>query len=130
MTTPITQTRVDTIRDHLANERTFLAWVRTSISIIVFGFVVAKFGITLREFFLIQSHVVKEDGASLYIGVGFMVVGIFIAPLALVRYRTNMHRIDANQFKPTDVIAVLLGLVTAFFGAILATYLILTAQTI
>ena len=36
--------------DDLANQRTFLAWIRTSISIIVFGFVVAKFGITSRRF--------------------------------------------------------------------------------
>ncbi len=42
--------------DHLANERTFLAWIRTSISIIVFGFVVARFGITLREFLRMQGN--------------------------------------------------------------------------
>jgi hypothetical protein len=39
------------VTEHLSNERTFLAWVRTSISVIVFGFVVAKFGVTLRQFF-------------------------------------------------------------------------------
>ena len=41
--------------DHLSNERTFLAWIRTSISVIVFGFVVARFGITLREFLRFEN---------------------------------------------------------------------------
>lgn len=130
MTSILTPASVDKIRDHLANERTFLAWIRTSISIIVFGFVVAKFGITLREFLLVQNHVVKGSGASLSIGVGFMTMGIFLAPLALIRYRITMRHIDTEQFKPASAIAVLLGVVTALFGAILTIYLIFTSQTI
>lgn len=126
----ITPTKIDNVRDHLANERTFLAWIRTSISIIVFGFVVAKFGITLREFLFIQSRAVKESGASLSIGVGFMVMGIFMALLATIRYQITMHRIDSNQFKPTSTIIILVGGVAALFGAILTIYLILTARTI
>ena len=34
--------------DHLANERTFLAWIRTSIGIMAFGFVVVKFSLFLN----------------------------------------------------------------------------------
>lgn len=37
------------VRDHLANERTMLAWVRTSIAIMALGFVVARFGLLIRE---------------------------------------------------------------------------------
>lgn len=130
MTTLITTPKSDKTRDHLANERTFLAWIRTSISIIVFGFVVAKFGITLREFMLIQSHIVKDSSFSLSIGVGFMIMGILIALLAMIRYQITMHRIDADQFKPTSTIVIVLGALTALFGAILTIYLILTANTI
>src|SRR5471030_2813817 len=104
-----TPAKSDNVRDHLANERTFLAWIRTSISIIVFGFVVAKFGITLREFLLLQSHSAKESSTSLMIGVGFMAIGTFIACLALIRYRKTMYLIDTNQFKPASGITVLLG---------------------
>jgi putative membrane protein len=130
MTTLTTLAKVDKTRDHLANERTFLAWIRTSISIIVFGFVVAKFGITLREFLLLQTHTAKESGISLYIGVGFMVMGVFMSLISVIRYRITMQRIETDQFKPTSLIVVLLGMVTAFFGAILVLYLILTAQTV
>lgn len=130
MTNTSIQTKTDKIRDHLANERTFLAWIRTSISIIVFGFVVGKFGLTLREFLLIQNHTVKESGASLSIGVGFMIMGIIMSLLSLTRYRTTMHCIDTEQFKPSNAIIVFLGIVTALFGAIMAIYLISTTETI
>jgi putative membrane protein len=48
MRNSIAPTKIGKATDHLANERTFLAWIRASISIIVFGFVVVKFGITSR----------------------------------------------------------------------------------
>jgi len=35
-------------REHLANERTFLAWLRTGIAIVVFGFAIARFAIAIR----------------------------------------------------------------------------------
>jgi inner membrane protein YidH len=114
--------------DHLANERTFLAWIRTSISIIVFGFVVARFGITLREFLRVQGNADHESGLSLLIGVGFITMGIFMALAATFRYRTTMRQLDADQFKPAGTIVVVLGVIAALFGVILAIYLIFTAQ--
>jgi putative membrane protein len=115
---------------HLANERTFLAWIRTSISIIVFGFVVAKFGITLREFLRVQGAAVRESGESLVIGVGFIAMGIFMAMAAWFRYRTTMRRIEAGEFKPAGAIVTVLTVVAAVFGIILAVYLIYTARAL
>ena len=114
--------------DHLANERTFLAWIRTSISIIVFGFVVAKFGITLRELLQTQSRGPSESGLSLLIGVGFMSMGIFMALVSLVRYRATMKQLMAGRFEPADTVVTALGVASAIFGAILAGYLIFTAR--
>jgi putative membrane protein len=122
--------KLDKTRDHLANERTFLAWIRTSISIIVFGFVVAKFGITLREFLLVQSRAIKHSNNSLSIGVGFMAMGVLIALIAMIRYRIVLRNIETDQFKPTSIIAILLGIFTALFGVILVVYLITTAQSL
>lgn len=122
---------MDNTNNHLANERTFLAWIRTSLSIIVFGFVVAKFGIALREFLMIQHHApMKGSNDSLGIGIVFMSVGTIIGLIALVQYRIIMHRIDANQFKPTSGLITLLGVFTAIFGAVLVIYLMLTAQSL
>src|ERR1700691_107242 len=93
MTTSNSSSEIGKASDHLANERTFLAWIRTSISIIVFGFVVAKFCITLREFLRMQGNTEHESGMSLAIGVGFMAMGIFMAPVSLIRYRATMNRL-------------------------------------
>jgi inner membrane protein YidH len=112
--------------DHLANERTFLAWIRTSISIIVFGFVVAKFGITLREFLHLQGHAESESGMSLVMGVAFMGMGVFMALMALVRYRITLRRLESGQFEPARGVIIFLGVITAAFGLILAGYLLLT----
>jgi putative membrane protein len=116
--------------DHLANERTFLAWIRTSISIIVFGFVVAKFGITLREFLRISGNAAHESGTSLMIGLGFMVMGIFMALVAGYRYRVTMRSLDAGNFKPAGAIVTILAVLAALLGTILAVYLIYTARAL
>jgi putative membrane protein len=115
--------------DHLANERTFLAWIRTSISIIVFGFVVAKFGITLRQFLRLQNEVAQSRALSLGIGIGFMVMGVFMALVAVIRYHLTLRLLEAGQFKPARGIIVFLGMLTALFGLVLVTYLVLTAHS-
>jgi putative membrane protein len=130
MTASVPPAKLGKASDHLANERTFLAWIRTSISIIVFGFVVAKFGITLREFLRMQGNGEQESGTSLGIGVGFMAMGIFMALVSLVRYRTTMNRLNADEFQPAGAIVTVLSVIAALFGAILAAYLIFTARTL
>jgi len=100
------------------------------ISIIVFGFVVAKFGITLREFLRVQGNTAHETGMSLTIGVGFMAMGIFMAFVSLIRYRTTMKRLNAAEFQPADAIVTVLAVIAALFGTILAVYLIYTGRTL
>jgi len=126
---PETQ-QVSKASDHLANERTFLAWIRTSISIIVFGFVVAKFGITLRQFLRLQGQAPTSSGMSLGMGVVFMATGVVMAILALVRYRITMHRLEQDTFKPASAVIVVLGVITALLGVALGGYLILTASSL
>jgi putative membrane protein len=116
--------------DHLANERTFLAWIRTSISVIVFGFVVAKFGITLRELLRVGHQAQRESVFSLDIGLGFMAMGIFMAFVAMIRYRVTLRRLETNDFKPARSVVVFLGLITALFGIILGGYLLFTGRVV
>lgn len=120
----------DTTNNHLANERTFLAWIRSSISIIVFGFVVSKFGIALREFFLVQGHHIKESNDSLIMGVVFMGVGITTALTSMIRYQITRRRIEAGDFKPANITIILLGLFAATFGIVLMIYLIVATKSI
>lgn len=81
--------------EHLANERTFLAWVRTSIAIISLGFVVAKFDVWMRELSgnnpgpkIMAAH----PQASLFIGLGMMAIGALFVALAAHRY----HRVTGD----------------------------------
>ena len=116
--------------DHLANERTFLAWVRTSISVIVFGFVVAKFGITLRQFFRFENLNQRETGNSLALGVSFMVVGILMSILAVWRYQSTRVQIEAANFRPANKTVYVVGAITAFLGVLLVYYLLTTTRTL
>jgi putative membrane protein len=116
--------------DHLANERTFLAWVRTSISVIVFGFVVAKFGITLRQFFRFENLDPHETGISLALGVSFMVVGILMAILAIWRYQSTRVQIEQANFQPANKIIYVVGVLTAALGTVLVYYLLATTRSL
>jgi len=51
-------------RDHLANERTFLAWVRTGAAIVVFGFAIGRFSIAMRQLTALQGHPVRTAEIS------------------------------------------------------------------
>ncbi len=116
--------------DHLANERTFLAWMRTSISVIVFGFVVAKFGITLRQFFRFENLEPHETGISLALGIGFMVVGILMAIVAIWRYQSTRLQIEQARFRPANKLIYVVGAVTAGLGLVLVYYLLATAHSL
>ena len=118
------------VTDHLSNERTFLAWVRTSISVIVFGFVVAKFGITLRQFFRFENLDQHESGTSLALGVSFMVVGILMAVLSIWRYQSTRVQIEQDAFRPANKTIYVVGGVTALLGVFLIYYLLTTTKTL
>jgi putative membrane protein len=112
--------------DHLANERTYLAWIRTSISVIVFGFAVAKFGTTLREILYSRGVEDRSSGLSLVIGIGFMAMGVAMSLMSCVRYQRTRAMLDAGTFRPANRSVVAVAFVAAAFGAILAGYLVYT----
>jgi uncharacterized membrane protein YidH (DUF202 family) len=96
----------------------------------VFGFVVAKFGITLREFLRVQEKTTEKSGMSLAIGITFMLFGIFMAIAALTRYHRTRRRLEDGHFEPAGPIITVLSTVTALFGVILGVYLFYTSRTL
>lgn len=63
----------------LAAERTFLAWVRTGLALMGFGFVVARFGLFMREMAALQKLPSgATHGSSLWIGVGLVALGVLL----------------------------------------------------
>jgi putative membrane protein len=112
----------------LAAERTFLAWIRTGLALMGFGFVVARFGLFLREIAAMRAQTaVDPPGASLLVGMTLVVLGVVVNLYAAVHYRRVIDRLNRNQtlyFR-----ALSLGTVTAvalaLLGAALAAYLAL-----
>ena len=113
-------------RDHLANERTLLAWVRTSIAVIGLGFIVARFGLLLRELGATNPHPLPS-GVSTVTGVALTVCGVVVLLLSLQRYRTVGDGIERNEYGWSPRLAIALTLVLAAAGVLLAIYLIITA---
>lgn len=73
--------------DTLANERTFLAYIRTALSFIAFGFVIARFSLFAKEFAqVIHSKDISSAGLSTTFGTGMALFGIVIAALGAWRY--------------------------------------------
>jgi putative membrane protein len=122
---------IERYSDHAANERTFLAWVRTAIAIMAFGFLVAKFDLFLRlQGALSATHTAPGTGGFVgdVAGLALFVLGAVMMLLAIIRFRLTAQDIDAAEIRPgpgerLDVaLVVLLGLL----GIALFIYLVYT----
>ncbi|MEJ5089437.1 YidH family protein [Sphingobacterium faecium] len=108
--------------DHLANERTFLAWIRTSIGIMGFGFVVVKFSLFVKQVSLIlhnQQHTIQK-GYSAAIGVTLVALGAMTALFAYLNYKKVEKEIDKDTYGSSNPLIVF-----ATFGLILVSALLI-----
>ena len=86
-----------TVTSHLANERTFLSWVRTALGIITLGFAISRFGITLTS----KLDVLLGIPYSLTVGIALVLFGGGIVLLAFLRYRKNQKMIFSKSYMTT-----------------------------
>lgn len=115
-------------RDHLANERTFLAWVRTGAAIVVFGFAIGRFAIAMRQLTALQGHPVRTAGMSVWMGSSAIIAGVALVVAGLVRYRKTRAQLDSGTFEPAGFVVDLITILTVLFGLALAGYLIYTER--
>ena len=115
--------------EHLANERTFLAWVRTSIAIIGVGFVVARFGLWLERMPGASPlpHAGKP-GWSMPIGAGIMAVGALLSALAAWHYHRVSREIEQGKVLPAFGLVTLVGGLVVLIAAVMIGYLLLGVQ--
>src|SRR5208282_6263122 len=121
---PGTSASSDRASDHLANERTFLAWLRTGLAIVVFGFAIGRFAIAVRQFMQWQGRTVTGGGFSVWFGTAAMLAGVALTLAGLVRYRRTRAMIERGGFEPAGFVVDLVGILTAVFGLALAAYLV------
>jgi|688.fasta_scaffold936148_1 putative membrane protein len=129
----IKQTPKGNTTDHLANERTFLAWIRTCIAIMAFGFVVEKFTLFLRQIanlinagFLVssaKSTPVATNYSSIF-GVLLVLLGGVMCIMAFFKFRTTEKQIINNNYAPSILLEVMLTLIILLVGLFLVIYLL------
>jgi putative membrane protein len=114
--------------DHAANERTFLAWVRTAIAIMAFGFLVEKFDLFLE----VAAPSLVDSTLSLpgqrfgnFAGLALIVLGTAIVAIAAIRFRITAKNIDSEELHPGPGarIDVALALLLVALGCALFLYL-------
>jgi inner membrane protein YidH len=115
------------LSDYLAAERTLLAWIRTGLALMGFGFVVARFGLFLQQLQLVRgAKPTPVYGLSLWLGTALIAAGIAVNLLAAYHHLQLIRSLDRGETNPhstTQAIAVAFFL--ALIGVVMAVYLII-----
>jgi putative membrane protein len=124
--TPETPAKIGDRRVHLANERTFLAWIRTAIAIMAFGFVLEKFSLFVRQLdaYLGKSAPSPSPGYSSVFGIVLICLGSLMGVLAFLRFRTVERQINEGSYTSSPLLSLLLTLALVAVAAFLVMYLV------
>jgi putative membrane protein len=113
-------------RDHAANERTLLAWIRTGIALMAFGFAIARFGLFLREITPAGSVPSRGEHAmgSGWFGVVLVILGLVTNLAAMIRYiRIREALQERRSIAPGAMLAYALGIGSALVALAMAAML-------
>jgi putative membrane protein len=116
------------VADHLANERTFLAWIRTSIGIMGFGFVVVKFSLFTREISMALGAESSrpQPGYSHLIGIMLVALGGLVIVFSYFRYLATQKQIDRGVYYQSDFFAKATTIFIFLICVVLLIYLLET----
>lgn len=110
--------------DHLANERTFLAWMRTNLGIMAFGFVIERFSFFVKEIALYSGKEnVSLQGSSGF-GIVLVALGAVLCLFAYFKYKETEKQINLETHRPSNVLNILLAFSLFFMGLVLIAYLL------
>ena len=115
-------------RVFFAAERTFLAWIRTGLALMGFGFVVARFGLFLREMAFIQGGALPPAGFSRWLGIGLICLGVLLTASAVLTHIGTVRRLQRGEIfvgRPTWL-GVSVAILLVIAGVLTTIYLLLT----
>jgi len=108
-----------------ANERTLLAWVRSSIALMTFGFVIARIGIWMRALGAHDEAVPVHEVGTAWIGGVFVLLGVLSCALAVQRYTVSRRAIRRGEEIPDGGFPVVLAVLVTAFGAVIGGYVLI-----
>jgi putative membrane protein len=113
-------------RVFFAAERTFLAWIRTGLALMGFGFVVARFGLFLREVATMRGNAAAEAGLSQWFGTGLIALGILLTAASTAAHLTTVRRLNRGEpfvGRPTWL-GVSIAVLLVALGVVMMIYLL------
>jgi uncharacterized protein (DUF302 family)/uncharacterized membrane protein YidH (DUF202 family) len=113
--------------DYLAAERTFLAWIRTGLALMGFGFVVARFGLFLRALQAGQSTLPSESyGFSFWVGTVLIILGVVVNIVSARHHARLVRDLSAggSAFNRPSSLGITVAIILAVLGLVMAAYLI------
>ena len=112
---------------YFSAERTYLSWVRTGVSLMAFGFVLARFSLLLHQLRSMGSNPLPPDASDLsrYFGIALVMVGVLMLVAATVSHIRTVRRLNTGEpfaGHPTWV-GILVALLLAAVGTLMSIYL-------
>lgn len=112
-------------KDHLANERTFLAWIRTSLGIMAFGFVIEKFALFFNQITFLVGQPKVDSEMKIHnssFGLSLIIIGLLICLLSFFQYRNITRQINNENYRPTTLLNLMLTLSILIIGICIIFY--------
>jgi|ERR1700722_4258502 len=111
--------------DRLANERTFLAWIRTNLGIMAFGFIIERFSLVTQQMTSLfgKARLPESHAYSFLFGISLVGMGAVLCIFAFLKFKKMEKQIDDEVYKPSFLLNTLLTLFVFFIGVFLIIYL-------
>jgi putative membrane protein len=107
--------------EYLANERTFLAWIRTSIAVVSMGFVITRF----RQSWSVADVTLRASASSFTMGTALMGLGALLAVLAVWRYHVVNRAIERGQVKADRGLVFFITFLVVFLSVGMIVFMLL-----
>lgn len=119
-------------RVYFSAERTFLSWVRTGLALMGFGFVVARFGLFMRELAAVRGAPLSGSGFSSRFGVGLIVLGVLLTGASAIEHVATIRRLNRGEpfvGRPTWL-GITVAVLLVVIGLAMAAYLVLSTPAV